>query len=245
MTEPKPLQAPLSTKCTLPPPDWFCSRPAGHTGPCAATHIPSLGLIRPLSIPDTPLTERLLYAIGTYSVGVSKTGELAMTTELDECIKAVDAAMPSTVATHYVVEERKRQIEKEGWTQAHDVAWHTPAELLTAAECYLMYAEAYPNEGVPPAAWPWSAEWWKPKGYIRNKVRAAALIIAALDLHITLEEPPEPVQPLTHALVLNKVVDLIRDYIHPGGPNAEESMNRIVELLYPWPLGTVMVTEQP
>lgn len=188
MTDPKPLQTPLSTKCTLPPPDWFCSRPAGHTGPCAATHIPSLGLIRPLSIPNTPLTERLLYAIGTYGVGVSKTGELAMTTELDECIKAVDAAMPGTPASHLLVAERKRQIEKEGWTQAHDVAWSTPEEMLKAAECYLTHADAYPNTGQPPASWPWDAEWWKPKDFLKDKIRAAALIIAAMDLHITLED---------------------------------------------------------
>ncbi len=79
-----------------------------------------------------------------------------------------------------VVEERLRQIAREGWTYEHDDQ-HSGGELCAAGGCYALYADAYPNQGEPPPAWPWAPEWWKPKDFRRDLVRAAALVIAEIE----------------------------------------------------------------
>lgn len=75
-----------------------------------------------------------------------------------------------------IAEERKRQIESEGYTAEHD-STHNPEDLAAAGACYAL-------EDVEPIheqLWPWDAEWWKPKDQLRNLVRAGALIAAAID----------------------------------------------------------------
>jgi hypothetical protein len=79
-----------------------------------------------------------------------------------------------------VCDERDRQVEKEGWSQEHDDE-HTRRELSTAAGCYLLYTESYPEEGHPPPEWPWDPEWWKPRDFRRDLVRAGALVLAEID----------------------------------------------------------------
>lgn len=83
-----------------------------------------------------------------------------------------------------VLDERQRQIEVEGWTREHD-AEHCHAELATAAVCYVLCAtsgfSAEEYAGDVPSAWPWDPKWWKPKGYRRDLVRAAALLIAEIE----------------------------------------------------------------
>jgi hypothetical protein len=76
-----------------------------------------------------------------------------------------------------VVAERKRQIDVEGWTQDHDDATHLPGVLALAACCYCTADEG----DAPPVVWPWALKWWKPKDSRRNKVRAAALLIAEIE----------------------------------------------------------------
>lgn len=71
-------------------------------------------------------------------------------------------------ANEEIAAERRRQIEVEGMTFAHDDK-HTNGELLIAANCYLT------ND---PAEWPWDRKWWKPKNTRRNAVRAGALALA-------------------------------------------------------------------
>lgn len=73
--------------------------------------------------------------------------------------------------------ERRRQVEGEGWTAAHDDQ-HTHGDLAQAAACYAIYAS---GRSVPPDLWPWAMEWWKPKDRRRDLVRAAALVIAEID----------------------------------------------------------------
>lgn len=77
-----------------------------------------------------------------------------------------------------IADERKRQIEKEGWTSEHDDA-HKLGELEDAAACYRYHGE----ELKPPYAWPWDAEWWKPTPGepIRALIKAGALYQAELD----------------------------------------------------------------
>lgn len=105
-------------------------------------------------------------------------------------------------AAQSVLKERKRQIEKEGWTAEHDDD-HRLGELAQAGACYaahaglgiainmlqllraqdppgysrLMRLQSYVHEG-----WPWSKEWWKPSlDHRRNLVKAAALILAEIE----------------------------------------------------------------
>ncbi|KGV86921.1 putative gp37 [Burkholderia pseudomallei MSHR3951] len=86
---------------------------------------------------------------------------------------------PVTSAARDVLAERRRQVEQEGWTPAHDDQ-HRDHELSCAAGCYAMYTLAYPA-GDPPPAWPWAADWWKPTTHRRNLVKAGALIQAAIE----------------------------------------------------------------
>lgn len=78
-------------------------------------------------------------------------------------------------------EERRRQIEVEGYDSMHD-RHHTPQVLCRAAVGYALHED--PSKLVSDAAanlWPWSKEFWKPKDQLRNLVRAGALIAAAID----------------------------------------------------------------
>jgi hypothetical protein len=77
-----------------------------------------------------------------------------------------------------IAAERRRQIEIEGWTDIHDDE-HNDGALALAAGCYCL--DEPRQYGIVPAAWPWSAKWWKPKDKRRNLVRAAALIVAEIE----------------------------------------------------------------
>lgn len=100
--------------------------------------------------------------------------------------------------------ERQRQVNGEGWTPEHDDQ-HNSGEMALAAACYAAWAaseEIYvqrPAENsyfsgntgdrgdrqLQPAryykAWPWDAQWWKPKTRLRDLERAGALIAAEID----------------------------------------------------------------
>lgn len=82
----------------------------------------------------------------------------------------------NTPAIRSVMKERKRQIEKEGWTPEHDDE-HWQGDLARAGACY---AVAYPNSALP-INWPWETHWWKPKDRRSNLVRAGALILAEIE----------------------------------------------------------------
>lgn len=88
-----------------------------------------------------------------------------------------------------IADERKRQIEVEGWTAEHDAS-HKNNELALVAMCYAEPRKYYnpvnrllkfrvPNPGI----WPreWDKKWFKPKDRIRDLVKAGALIAAEID----------------------------------------------------------------
>lgn len=76
-------------------------------------------------------------------------------------------------------EERRRQIEQEGYDAMHD-RHHTPEVLAEAATAYALHGD--PRLRIDAHMfWPWSDEFWKPKDKLRNLVRAGALIAAAID----------------------------------------------------------------
>lgn len=100
-----------------------------------------------------------------------------------------------------IVEERERQVSKEGWTAAHDDT-HDAGEMAQAAAAYADQAASrgwliYNPDliGIPAEEGPeryqadeapdnWPQDWedyWKPKSPIQDLVRAGALIAAEID----------------------------------------------------------------
>jgi len=80
-----------------------------------------------------------------------------------------------------VVAERRRQIQKEGWSPEHDDAYER-GEMAGAAACYALTNVGHWAAG--PAIdqfWPWDEAWWKPSGNRRNLVKAAALLLAEIE----------------------------------------------------------------
>lgn len=77
-----------------------------------------------------------------------------------------------------VLAERQRQITQEGWSAEHDDR-HERGDLASAGACYAGCAGVNAHENrKPPGDWPWESEWWKPSGFRRDLVKAAALIVA-------------------------------------------------------------------
>lgn len=98
-------------------------------------------------------------------------------------------AMQLTRAELDILEERRRQIAQEGWTEAHDDQ-HTAGEMAGAAACYAMQT-ALDSIGRRDLGeivkrtirelWPWATHWWKPTTPRRDLVKAAALLIAEIE----------------------------------------------------------------
>lgn len=84
-------------------------------------------------------------------------------------------SMPTQAAVD-VLAERRRQVEREGWTPEHDDT-HEFGDLAFAAACYATAGEG----DAPPAVWPWDRESWKPRDCRRNMVKAAALLLAEIE----------------------------------------------------------------
>lgn len=86
-----------------------------------------------------------------------------------------------TDAARDVLAERQRQIEAEGWTQAHDDE-HGKGEMAGAAACYAVSSITHwAKDHVIRTLWPWSPEWWKPSDPRRNLVKAGALVLAEIE----------------------------------------------------------------
>ena len=85
--------------------------------------------------------------------------------------------MTQMTGTQLIDNERKRQVEVEGWTPEHDDQ-HGVEILLLAALCY---RDAEGEGSIQPTLWPWDSGWWKPKSRQRNLERAGALYQAAAD----------------------------------------------------------------
>ncbi len=86
-----------------------------------------------------------------------------------------------------IADERKRQIEEEGWTAEHD-AEHEDGGLAVAASAYALPPMARTFMSLEdgkylPIFWPFDACWWKPSpnDRIKELVKAGALIAAEID----------------------------------------------------------------
>lgn len=104
---------------------------------------------------------------------------------------------PPTKAACEVLAERQRQIDVEGYDAKHD-SDHTPEQFVWAAIAYAMLSMQHPDKNGDRSLglnsggedirwteharllWPWPGG-PKPKGQRRDLIRAAALILAALD----------------------------------------------------------------
>lgn len=112
--------------------------------------------------------------------------------QADDQNEGVSAASPQgsataepTDAARDVLAERQRQRSVEGWTDEHDDE-HDLGDFERAAAVYALYHLGVPGiarvTGLEAAyLWPWDWSWLKPKGRRRNLVRAAALLLAAIE----------------------------------------------------------------
>lgn len=75
-----------------------------------------------------------------------------------------------------VIEERRQQTTREGYSDSHDDS-HLGGELALAGAAYAINGAGYTGRRM----WPWSEQWWKPKSKRQDLVRAAALVIAEIE----------------------------------------------------------------
>ena len=85
-----------------------------------------------------------------------------------------------------ISDERKRQIEEEGYSLNDDKLLLGNGELTCAAIAYAMETV---NSTMGKNYFPWDKKYFKPKDKLRNLVRAGALIAAEIDKY--LEESEE------------------------------------------------------
>lgn len=76
-----------------------------------------------------------------------------------------------------IAEERRRQIEVEGYTAEHDA--HESINRMVA--CAISYAMYDIDKQEADAWWSWDMQHYKPKDRLRNLQSAGALIAAAID----------------------------------------------------------------
>lgn len=115
---------------------------------------------------------------------ISDIGPIAAMKWLDAMwMERMRAPIPTpTQASADVLEERRRQIEQEGWTPNRDDRY-VDRELALAAASYTLEKPEWDQEvrDMPGPYWPWPNEWWKPTTPRRNLVKAGALIIAEIE----------------------------------------------------------------
>lgn len=101
-----------------------------------------------------------------------------------------------------IANERRRQVEAEGWTPEHD-AQHAAGELAEAAACYAVPEPLFvqrsstiggsaklPNTHFT-NLWPFGCWHYKPKDRVRDLVRAGALIAAEIDRLLAADDADE------------------------------------------------------
>jgi len=105
---------------------------------------------------------------------------------LRRVFEALRIRRPLSPFMQAVIAERFRQIEVEGWDAAHD-GDHSQGVLARAGASYALGERVTPCERWQDGEivevtgrliWPWEIDWWKPSGFRRDLVKAAALILA-------------------------------------------------------------------
>ena len=80
-----------------------------------------------------------------------------------------------------IAEERQRQIDVEGYNDEHDKNHDVDTFVKAAISYSIVDLDEEKGGDYVYACWPWDKTYWKPKGRLRNLVRAGALIAAAID----------------------------------------------------------------
>lgn len=78
-----------------------------------------------------------------------------------------------------IANERRRQVEAEGWTPEHDDG-HGAHELAEAAACYCLSSAEKPFDYFE-TMWPWDPHWFKTSSRRRDLIKAGALILAEIE----------------------------------------------------------------
>lgn len=100
--------------------------------------------------------------------------------------RSPDSAEAASRILAEIANERRRQIDAEGWSTESDDRYRSKGELAAAAACYARNAsgvEPYISDPdhVPLEHW-FPIEWkWNPKDPRRDLVRAAALLVAEIE----------------------------------------------------------------
>lgn len=87
-----------------------------------------------------------------------------------------------------VVGERIRQVDEEGFSPDADLR-SSDGQLRLAAARYLVHGIDPELDRQLAKVWPWSPEWWKPKGLKRDIERGAAIAVAAVTRNARLSIP--------------------------------------------------------
>jgi hypothetical protein len=100
---------------------------------------------------------------------------------------------PKTDGVARIEEERRRQIEEEGFSLKHDLERNAHGECARAAACYALPMEirsSFFSLGMGHLLWPWATKRFKPipKDRIRELEKAGALVAAEIDRLLALEE---------------------------------------------------------
>jgi hypothetical protein len=126
--------------------------------------------------------QNIAFAVIMTVISIARTYVLRRVFEFFRISRKFSAAMQAVIA------ERFRQVEVEGWSVEHDDE-HQTGELARAGAAYAINAPAHvglcrlsPFE-ITLKVWPWSNEWWKPGGFRRDLIKAAALILAEIERH--------------------------------------------------------------
>lgn len=129
-----------------------------------------------------PISVNLAFA------AVMTVASLARQYLLRRLFEALHIRRPLSPFMQAVIAERYRQIEVEGWTALHDDG-HDTGELAVAGAAYAKQARLHlesdsgsvlqlHKRAYLPNWWPWDLGWWKPEGFRRDLVKAAALVVA-------------------------------------------------------------------
>ncbi|MGE8690027.1 MAG: hypothetical protein ACN6PJ_22970 [Achromobacter sp.] len=135
---------------------------------------------RPAAVQTPPygspydVAQRIRDYIGRH--GRENTATLLLYEAMNALRRPAPDAGDRTAAARDVLAERQRQIEVEGMKNEVDDNYKTE-QLPCAAASYILHGLAE----EPPAIWPWTREWWKPRDARSNYVRACALILAEIE----------------------------------------------------------------
>jgi hypothetical protein len=138
---------------------------------------------------------------GCYAVGcackITRFAEPCAAHGLTHCMMcALTKALSADDGVSLIAAERRRQVDREGWTPEHDDE-HENGELLAAAVKYIDAGADVDLEMRPPV-WPFEPSSWKPSDdQVRCLTKAGALIAAEIDRLLRRDGPTSglPVVP--------------------------------------------------